>query len=331
MTDSTRRPAARIAVDLLGGDAAPAVVVDGALRASAADPDLSLLLVGPPEVADEVISALPPDRRTRVQVDPVRRVVGMSESPFRGVRTDTTVRAAVAALADGRVDAAVTAGASGAAVTAAVVGLGRMPGLRRPVLAASIPALTGPVVLLDVGANVDVAPSDLAQHAVLGAIYAHRVHGIDAPCVGLLSIGAEPGKGDKLRRVGAVALADTALPAGARWTGLVEGHEVTLGGHADVVVTDGFTGNILLKGIEGAYALAAGHSDSAGPPIAVPRAAALLGVRGVLIVCHGSAAGPDVADGIALAARLHRLDVTDHLAAAVEPPFHPPAVAEVHP
>jgi phosphate acyltransferase len=342
VTDSTRLPAARIAVDLLGGDAAPAVVVDGALRACDADTDLALLLVGPQEVADEIIAALPPARRGQVTVDPVRRVVGMADSPLRAVRFDTTVRAGVAALADGRADALVTAGASGAAVTAAVHGLGRLPGVRRPALCAALPALRGPVVVLDVGASTDITPSVLAQFAALGAAYATAALGVAEPRVGLLSIGAEPGKGDQLRKVAAVALADATLPPGARYTGYVEGHEVTLGGHADVVVTDGFTGNVLLKGVEGAYALAAGHETASGPKISVPRAAALLGVPGLVIVCHGAATASDLADGIALAADLHRIHAMDKLVAAVErltsepdphspDPKSTPAAAEVRP
>jgi glycerol-3-phosphate acyltransferase PlsX len=327
VTDSTRPVAARIAVDLLGGDAAPAVVVDGALRAYDADPDLSLLLVGPAEVADEIIAALPPARRAGVTVDPVRRVVGMADSPLRAFRSDTTVRAGVAAVSEGRAGALVTAGASGAAVTAAVHGFGRQPGIRRPALCVSLPALRGPVVLLDCGASTDVTPSELAQFAVLGATYATAVHGLTAPRVGLLSIGAEPGKGDKLRKVAAVALADAVLPPGARYAGYVEGHDVTLGGHADVVVTDGFTGNVLLKGVEGAYALAAGHETASGPPVSVPRAATLLGVPGIVIVCHGAATASDVADGIALAAYMYRTDVPGRMAAALDPPV----AAEVRP
>jgi glycerol-3-phosphate acyltransferase PlsX len=282
-------------------------------------------------VADEISAARPPSRRGSVTVDPVRRVVGMADSPLRAVRFDTTVRAAVAALAESRADAVVTAGASGAAVTAAVHGLGRLPGVRRPALCASLPALSGPVVLLDVGASTDVTPSVLAQFAALGAAYAKVVHKITEPRVGLLSIGAEPGKGDKLRKVAAVALADAELPPGARYTGYVEGHDVTLGGHADVIVTDGFTGNVLLKGIEGAYALAAGHDSTSGPDVSVPRAATLLGVPGLVVVCHGAATGAEVADGIALAARLHRFEAMARLSTAVELPSTTPATAEVSP
>ena len=148
----------RIAVDLLGGDGAPAVVVDGALLALAADPELTLHLIGPPEVADAVTAASGPDRTT---VEPVRVRVDMADAPTRGSRPDTTVRAGVAAIAEGRAHALVSAGMSGATVTAAAVGLGRLSGVRKPALAALLPALANPVVLLDVGASPDLSGSIL--------------------------------------------------------------------------------------------------------------------------------------------------------------------------
>jgi glycerol-3-phosphate acyltransferase PlsX len=293
---------ARIAVDLLGGDDAPAVVVDGALRACGADPDLHLLLVGPAKVADEIIAALPAADRGRVRVRPASDSVGMTDAPSRAIGVDTTVRAAVDAVADGSADAMVSAGATGAIVTAAVLGLGRYPGVRRPALAATLPGVDGRIVLLDVGGSLECRPATLAQHASLGCAYASAFHGLSAPRVGLLSIGIEPGKGDRARRAAEPLLAALTLPADGRFIGLVEGQEVCLGHRADVVVTDGFTGNVLLKGIEGAYAMAGGRSPA-------PRAAALLGVPGIAVVCHGAATGHDVASGIDLAVSLHRRGV----------------------
>jgi glycerol-3-phosphate acyltransferase PlsX len=310
----TEPDAARIAVDLLGGDEAPAVVVDGALHACSADPDLHLLLVGPPEVADEVIGALPPGDRCRVTVRAVRGAVGMAEAPSRASRPDTTVRAAIAAVAEGRADAVVSAGATGAIVTAAVLGFGRTPGIGRPALAATLPALAGPVVLLDVGASIEASTAVIVRHAALGAAYAVVVHGLAAPRVGLLSVGTEEGKGDRARRAAAAAFAQHPLPGDARYVGLVEGYDVSLGGRADVVVTDGFTGNVLLKGVEGAYALAGGVP----PGGRAPRAAALLGVVGTAVVCHGAATGEDLASGIALAARLHRRAATPAMSALLK-------------
>ncbi|GAA2224504.1 phosphate acyltransferase PlsX [Micromonospora olivasterospora] len=301
---------ARIAVDLLGGDDAPAVVVDGALRAMRADPDLHLLLVGPAEAADEVIGALDPAQRARVTVRPVRSAVGMADHPV-AARADSTVRSAVTAVRDGIADAAVSAGATGATVTAAALALGRWPHVRRPALVATLPALAGPVVLLDVGGSLEPGPATLARHALLGAAYAAVAHAVAEPRVGLLSVGTEAGKGDRLRRAADHALAAVPLPCGARYVGFVEGYDLASGTRADVVVTDGFTGNVLLKAIEGAYAMAGGPPASGG----APRAAALLGVAGTVVVCHGAARGEDVASGIALAAHLWRRGATDTVAA----------------
>lgn len=330
---ASRLGTARIAVDLLGGDDAPAVVVDGALRACGADPDLHLLLVGPERVADEVFAALDEADRRRVSTRPVPRGVGMADSPIRASRPDTTVRSAVAAVARGEADAVVSAGASGAIVTAAVLGFGRLarphrsasdPGTRsaggaanRPALAASLPGVDRPVVLLDVGGSLEASPATLTRHAILGAAYARAFHGVAEPRVGLLSIGTERGKGDRARRAAEPILAAADLPAGAHYIGLVEGHEVCLGSRADVVVTDGFTGNVLLKGIEGAYVMAGGRSSA-------PRAAALLGVPGITVVCHGAASGVDVASGIGLAAALHRRAVGPALASLLSEPAEAP-------
>jgi phosphate acyltransferase len=241
----------------------------------------------------------------------------MADPPLRGLRADTTVRTAVEAVVAGTADGMVSAGASGAAVTAAVHGLGRLAGVRRPALAATLPSLAGPVVLLDLGANTDASAAVLVQHAALGAAYAGIVHELPRPRVGLLSNGIEPNKGDRSRRAAAASLAATGL-TGATFVGTVEGYDVPLGGPVDVVVTDGFTGNVLLKGIEGAFIMAAGREAVAALP--VPRAAALLGVAGIVVICHGNADGADLASGIALAAQLHRIDAGRRLAAAAPEP-----------
>lgn len=295
----------RIAVDLLGGDDAPAVVVDGVLRAVRADPDLHVLLVGPPEAVGELTATLDPAQRVRIAVFPAERG---DPTP---ARADSTVGAAVDAVRDGAADALVSAGSTGATVTAAALGLGRWPHVRQPALAATLPGVNGPVILLDVGGSLEPRPATLARHAALGAAYAVVTHALESPRVGLLSIGTEPGKGDRARRLADPTLATVPLPCGSRYVGLVEGYDVASGARADVVVTDGFTGNVLLKAIEGAYAL------TGGPPAGgrAPRAAALLGVAGTVVVCHGAAHGGDIASGIALAAHLARREATDQVRA----------------
>ncbi|MEU4221151.1 phosphate acyltransferase PlsX [Actinoplanes sp. NPDC026623] len=305
---------ARIAVDLLGGDHAPAVVVDGALRACQADPALQLLLVGPVEASDAVLGALDPADRARVHTLPAG--LRGPDNPEPDVnRVESGVRAAVLAVAQGHADAVVSAGNTGATVSSSALGLGRWPGVRRPALAAVLPTAAGRLILLDVGACVDPDEKTLAVHARLGAAYASVVHDLAAPRVGLLTIGTERGKGDRLRRVAPGVLAALDLPAGARYAGLVEGDDVVTGVRADVVVTDGFTGNVLLKGLETAYALVRPPSTGEMPP----RAAILLGVGGTVVVCHGAATGDDVADGIALAAALHRRAAVPAIADLIQP------------
>ncbi|GIJ20092.1 hypothetical protein Vlu01_07160 [Micromonospora lutea] len=306
----TESDVARIAVDLLGGDDAPAVVVDGALRAVCDDPDLHLLLVGPTRAAGALIDALDPAQRDRITVRPTHAVVDMADDPS-AARAETTVRAATAAVRAGYADALVSAGSTGATVTAAALGLGRWPDVRHPALAAALPGVSGIVVLLDVGGSLEPTPATLARHAALGAAYASVAHGVTAPRVGLLSVGTETGKGDRTRRLTDPILSAATLPGDARYVGLVEGYDVCLGTRADVVVTDGFTGNVLLKAVEGAYAMAGGTPPGGG----APRAAALLGVAGTVVVCHGAARAEDIASGIALAAHLWRRDATARVAA----------------
>lgn len=284
----------RVALDLLGGDAAPEAVLDGALLVADERPEIQVVLVGPEEVAVDRLSARGV-ARDRFEVVNATESVGMAEDPARAVRAkrDATVRVAARLVRDGAADATVSVGSSGAALAAALFTLGRLPGVTRPAVAVVVPTPNGRVVLLDAGANPDAGPDLLAQFALTGAAYAVSL-GIADPRVGLLNIGAEPGKGDEVRKQAYDLIA--ALPV--TFAGNVEGHDVALGGAADVVVTDGFTGNVLLKGIEGALRL---HADPAVEPDD-HGGAILLGVDGVAVIGHGSASPRAVASCVAMAA-----------------------------
>jgi glycerol-3-phosphate acyltransferase PlsX len=251
----------------------------------------------------------------------------MDEDPARAIRAkrDATVRVACRLVRDGEADAVVSVGSTGAALAAAVFTLGRLRGVTRPPLAAIVPARTGPLVFLDVGATTDATPEMLAQFALAGAAFASVRLGLLAPRVGLLSIGEEAGKGDELRKAAYDALA--ALPL--RFVGNVEGRDVPHGGKADVVVTDGFTGNVLAKGLEGAATMLTGvlldaltstpeRKEAAKallPALAEATShmspeelggAVLLGVDGVVVVGHGASTPQGVASCVGTAAQAVR-------------------------
>jgi glycerol-3-phosphate acyltransferase PlsX len=284
----------RVALDLLGGDHAPEAVIDGALLAVAQDPSVEVILVGPPDVAAALLAA----RGASLPVVSATESVGMDEDPARGVRAkrDATVRTihrlvregALTGQGDGGADVAVSVGPTGAVLAGAVLTLGRLTA--RPAVAVVVPTPRGPVVLLDAGATSETTPEQLVAYAVLGSAYAEAL-GVQQPRVGLLNVGSEPGKGDQLRKDAFALL----LQAPVRFIGNVEGHDVPLGGPADVVVTDGFTGNVLLKAVEGATT----RTD-------LPRAALLVGVDGLSVVGHGAASAADVAACVLHAADLAR-------------------------
>lgn len=319
---SDARPV-RVALDLLGGDHAPEAVLDGALIADDELPDAQLVLVGPPDG----VSALLAERgqpADRFEVAAATEVVGMDEDPLRGVRAkkDATVRVAARLVRDGGADAMVSVGSTGASLAAAVFALGRVPGVTRPALAVVVPAAAGPVVLLDAGANVDCTPDQLAQFALAGSAFAQVGLGIDEPRVGLLNVGEEPGKGDGLRREAYDVLAG--LPV--RFVGNVEGRDVPAGGRADVVVTDGFAGNVLLKGIEGAFAMVAAGVGASGTdvtealdPFQPERlgGAVLLGIDGVAVVGHGASSPRAIASCVALAVRAVRDGLVPRVSGAI--------------
>jgi len=292
-------------------------VLDGALLVAEDDPAVRLTLVGPPDQATRLLAHRHATALLGgpVQIHAARDVVSMSDEPVRGVRRkrDSTIRAASRLVRDGLADACVSIGATGATVAAARTSLGRVRGVSRPPLAVVVPALAHPVVLLDVGAGTDATATVMAQYCIAGAAYARVRLGLERPRVGLLSVGAEPGKGDALRRRAGDHLGAMLAGRGLEYVGNVEGSDVPLGGPADVIVTDGFTGNVLLKGLEGAFGLFAGlargegdHASPAPPALRGLRldqvsGALLLGVKGVVVVGHGASDGAAVAACIRLA------------------------------
>jgi len=234
----------RIAVDAMGGDLAPRAAVAGAVAAATRD-GVEILLVGDRTVvARELERWGQPDGR----IEPVHaeEMVAMDE-PATAVRRKRQSSLMICAelVRDGRAEAMVSAGNTGAAMVAAKLAMGDIPGVHRPALAAVFPNRRGRTVVLDVGANVDSRPEHLRQFAVMGHFYAQEVIGTPRPRIGLLSIGEEDMKGNEVTRDAAKALAATGL----HFIGNVEGHDV-FNGHCDVVVCDGFVGNVLLKAAE---------------------------------------------------------------------------------
>jgi phosphate acyltransferase len=235
----------RLAVDAMGGDHGPAEVVSGALLYAAESPDDEVILVGIPDrIRKETGSALPPN----VTIEPAAQVIEMHEHPALALREkkDSSILVACELVKRGRADAVVTAGHTGAAMAAAVLRLGRVPGVDRPALAIQMVTETGPLVLLDIGANPDSTPENLVQYAHMGALFAERALGVASPRVALLSIGEEKGKGDARIQRATELLDATAL----NFTGNVEGKDLV---HhpADVVVCDAVLGNVTIKFFEG--------------------------------------------------------------------------------
>lgn len=235
----------RIAVDAMGGDLAPRAVVEGAFRAAVED-GISILLVGDRERVAAEISRLG-DPRGRIEVVHAEEIVGMDDpatAPLRKKRR-SSIRLCAELVHEGRAQAMVTAGHTGAAMIAAKVVIGTSAGVDRPALAAVVPSAHGRTVLLDVGANVDSKPNHLREFAVMGHFYAQEVIGTESPRIGLLSIGEEESKGSELTREVFKVLKRTGL----HFVGNVEGGDV-FQGTVDVVVCDGFVGNVLLKSAE---------------------------------------------------------------------------------
>lgn len=233
-------------MDAMGGDDAPSAVVEGAIQAVRhADEDLQILFVGPEAQIQEVLDAHPAPPEGAFRVVDAPDVIGMGEAPAAAVKqkTNSSIHQGLAAHHDGKADAFVSAGNTGAIMGAAMFILGRIPGVERPSIAGFFPNLRGSSVVLDIGSNVDCKPNHLVQFARMGTIYARRALGNDDPTVGLLNIGEEPGKGDELAKRAYDLLQDT---DDVHFTGNVEGGDLLLYA-ADIIICDGFVGNVLLK------------------------------------------------------------------------------------
>ena len=309
-----------VAVDAMGGDRAPDEVVAGALRA-AEDERIRVVLVGKPEVLGDTGG---------LEVVAASEVIGMDDDPGSSVRRkkDASMVRAAEAVRDGRAAAMFSAGNTGGAMASALLRMGRIKGVSRPAVATPLPVPgTTPTVLLDAGANADCQASWLVQFAQMGSAYARTRYGLAEPRVGLLSIGEESSKGSALVKEVHPLLAEA---AGVRFVGNVEGRDL-LTDDVDVVVTDGFSGNVALKSLEGALRCLSDAVEAALPAEAWatvapvlesldPEAyggAMLLGVEGVCRIGHGASTATAVANGIAVAAELVRIELLAALRSAI--------------
>jgi glycerol-3-phosphate acyltransferase PlsX len=325
----------RIAVDAMGGDVGPTVTVEGAV-AAAREYKVEIVLVGDKATVEREL-ARHGAARLPVTVRHASQVVSMDESPSQALRRkrDSSLRIAAELVRDGEAGAFVSAGNTGAAMAIAMFTLGVLPGVDRPAIAVVLPNLKGRTILLDVGANVDPKPKHLVQYAVMGQMYARDILGIASPRVGLLSVGEEEGKGNELVREVFKTL--EAMPL--NFAGNVEGRDL-YNGTVDVVVTDGFTGNVALK-ISESLADMIVHlirEELTSTPIAKLGAllvrpafrrfwkrvdynelggAPLLGINGACIISHGASPPRAVKNAIRVATEWLRSDVNAHIRAAI--------------
>jgi glycerol-3-phosphate acyltransferase PlsX len=317
----------RIAVDAMGGDHAPAVIIEGAL-AAARHLDIEVALVGPTAVLQDALAQHPDAASLAILLVEAPELIEMTDAPVAALRRKPRASIRVAAELVGRGDAGAlfSAGHTGATVMAAFGAFGMIPGVDRPALATTIPTRDRPAVLLDAGASVECRPQHLLQFAIMGSVYARLALTIERPRVGLLSIGEEESKGNELTREAHRLLKASPL----NFIGNVEGREI-YSGVADVIVCDGFTGNVVLKTSEGLVDTVAAllgdelqgtfssqvgyllsrrafrrfqrrvdYSEFGGAP--------LLGVAGLAIVGHGRSSVKAVRNAIAMAYKFAKSD-----------------------
>jgi len=298
----------RIAVDAMGGDYAPVEIVAGAVKWVAEEVGRQIFLVGQEELLKQELKSYSYDPSRLIVVN-ASEVITMEESPATAIRRkkDASIVVASRMVKEKKADAIISCGSTGAQMAAAIFILGRMEGIERPPIVASIPNMTGAYTLLiDVGANVDCKPRQLLQFALLGKTYASIIYGVEQPRVALLNNGEEESKGNTVTMETYALLRQQ---SGINFTGNVEGRDIFTG-KSDVIVCDGFTGNVLLKTMEGmALFIAQGILGAGGPmPAFFQRldytqtgGAPLLGINGLSIVCHGSSKREAVYNGLRIA------------------------------
>jgi glycerol-3-phosphate acyltransferase PlsX len=345
-----------ISIDAMGGDHGPPVVIPAVVRAISVLPEAVRFLLHGDETVIAAGLAKHPDAARRVEVRHAERVIGMDEKPAQALRRGkgTSMWNAVEAVREGQAVAAVSAGNTGALMAISKLILRMSADLERPALVTSIPTARSVATFLDVGANIDCDAERLVEFAIVGEAFHRAAHGVPRPTVGLLNVGSEEMKGHEEVREANRVLREGKIDLDYR--GFVEGDDITRG-TVDVIVTDGFTGNIALKAMEGVArfinaelrnTLTSGLMATVGAVLARPAlmrfrermsptpAALLGGLNGIVLKCHGGASDRDFAQALQLAADLARSDFSaeiernmrrlpDALAEAVHPPAPTPA------
>ena len=316
----------RIAVDAMGGDHAPREIVRGAIDYAAASADEVILVGDVPRLEREIV-AYGNAKSANIRLLDAPEVIGMGEHPATALRSKRRASIVVATnlVRQGEADAVVSAGSTGATMAAAVFRLGRIDGIDRPALPAHMITPTGPVMLLDVGANVDSDAENLVQFAAMGAIFAEQVLHVANPRIGLLNIGEESEKGHAMAREAYEKLSDADL----NFVGNVEANDMVAHA-ADVVVCDGFVGNVLLKFYESSARVFVGLLKERIPDAfdrpamadlnrildySTYGGAPLLGIKGVSIVCHGSSSPNAIKNAIRVAVQAARAGLSQHIGA----------------
>ena len=322
-----------VAVDAMGGDKSPGEIVEGARRVADED-GIPVVLVGPPDQVGDTFG---------LPLVACTEVIAMDEDPAGGVRRkkDSSLVRAAELVRDGKASAMVSAGNTGATMAAALLRMGRLPGVVRPCIATPLPRLgRTPAVLVDAGANAECTPAMLVQFAQMGAAYVAARFGTASPSVGLLSIGEESTKGTPLVKETHALLNGTGFEF--EFVGNLEGRDL-LPSPADVIVTDGFTGNVALKALEGSLRFlfdamigvfgTNGETKAAADvllPYLLPMAAEfepentggamLLGTDGVCVISHGSSNAVSMVNAVRVAYECATRGLVDHVAAAIRPP-----------